>query len=155
MKRFCRAILVFLLSFVAIFSFGGCDWEHPKDEFPDLTRNQNVPIETNHIIVSQGWTCPESQDGYYESITLKVTARGYSQLTYYDVEIQVTFTAILITDTAPSGKPFSVTVSCEVDNKGNGEKIITIAQAGCRAINDKASSIRVFGSVTKIADLNG
>ena len=152
MKKLCSIVLFFVLAFIAVIPLGGCSVfeDEPKDNFPELTINQNVDIELLHLKITPTWKYSKSSDGYYGTITLKVVVNGYSELTYYDAEVRVIFTATLITDNAPSGMTFSKTVTCRLDNKGNGEETITADPIGCRAINSKATSKLVSGSVTKI-----
>lgn len=149
MKKFFSFILFLALALIAVFPLGGC-FDEETERFPELEINQNVTIESKHISVKPTWSYSKSKSGYYEAITLKVKVNGYSELTYYNVEVVVTFTATLITDDCPVGETFTQTVVCAVNNKGDGQKVVVFPLTGCRAINSKTTQKVFTGTVTKI-----
>ena len=154
MKKLLSILLSVMLLICATFLCVGCD-ENEKviyDRFSEIGLNQNVPIQDKYLKVTTHFDTDADASGYYKSAKFTVEVSGYSELTYFNAKVVVTFYATCITEIDHEGKDFEYSVEVLLDPNGKGEGKATVTLVACRGVTNKSKTVKVSGSVTKVRD---
>jgi hypothetical protein len=154
MKKWAKNILIFLLA-VCTMMLAGCDTisklaDKDKDKFEELSLNENVAMEIKHVDIDRDYETKKNEFDYYTEIEIEIKIEGSEQLTYYNASVTVSFSAILVTDDAPNGRPIHLPMVINLDKDGNGISCETYTIPACRSINTIEWSYIAYGTVTKI-----
>ena len=156
MKIITITLLILCLNLCTACSCFGCSdcGDDTTDNFPNMALNQNTTLDREaHLHISPKYEFTKDASGYYlTDCLIEVTISGYSQLSYFNCVVNVTFSATTITDSAPSGTNLTQQFTINLSNNGEGHESHTISLVNCRHVNQISFSYSTQGTVTKISE---